>query len=103
MTSTGENKTTKSHRSLTATVSLISGDKTISVQVETMVKHPRYGKWMRRRKKLIVHDPANVAAVGDVVEIRPCRAISKRKSWRLVRVVRAYESETRARVERSLQ
>lgn len=94
MTSTDEKKTTKPHRNLTATVAGISGDKSVSVRVETKVRHPRYGKWVRRRTKLIVHDPANQAAIGDVVEIRPCRPISKRKSWRLVRVVRASGSAT---------
>ena len=76
----------------TGQVASISGDKTLSVVVRTLVKHPRYGKYLRRRTKLAVHDPRGQAGVGDLVEITPCRPISKRKSWRLVRVVRAREA-----------
>jgi small subunit ribosomal protein S17 len=47
-----------------------------------------YGKYVRRRTKLIVHDPSNAANPGDVVEIVPSRRISKRKSWRLARIVK---------------
>jgi len=66
----------------------VSGTKTISVVVDTLVKHPRYEKYMRRRTKLAVHDPGNEAGVGDMVEIVPCRRLSKNKSWRLRKVVR---------------
>ena len=66
----------------------VSGAKTISVVVDNLVKHKRYGKYIRRRTKLAVHDPASQAGLGDMVEIVPCRPISKSKSWRLVRVVR---------------
>lgn len=72
----------------TGSVRSISGDKTINVLVERLVKHQRYGKYVRRWSKLAVHDPSNVAEVGDVVEILPCRRLSKSKSWRLIRVVR---------------
>ena len=64
-------------------------DKTVSVAVDFLMKHRKYGKLIRRRTKLSVHDPANAAKVGDVVEIAECRPISKTKSWRLVRVVTA--------------
>jgi len=66
----------------------ISGDKTISVMVNTLVKHRRYGKYVRRRTKLTTHDPDNQAGVGDLVEIVQCRRLSRSKAWRLVRVVR---------------
>ena len=69
------------------TVSSLSGDKTIRVTVATLAKHPIYSKYMRRHTKLAVHDADNVAAMGDTVEIVPCRRLSKRKSWRLVRVL----------------
>jgi len=72
----------------TGTVSSAGGDKTIRVVINYLVKHPIYGKYIRRRTKLAVHDPQNTAQVGDVVEIVPCRRISKTKSWRLIRVVR---------------
>jgi len=75
--------------SRTGTVAAISGDKTVGVIIDNLVKHPLYGKYIRRRTKLSVHDPANAASVGDVVEVIPCRPISKQKAWRLVRVVRS--------------
>ncbi|MEN8126904.1 MAG: 30S ribosomal protein S17 [Planctomycetota bacterium] len=64
-----------------------SGDKSIVCQVDYKVKHPRYGKYIRRRTKLGVHDPSNQAGVGDKVEISECRPISKSKSWRLVKIL----------------
>ena len=65
-----------------------SGDKSIVCQIDYKVEHPQYGKYIRRRTKLGVHDPANQAGVGDVVEITECRPISKTKSWRLVKVLK---------------
>jgi len=64
-----------------------SGDKSIRVIIEWLMKHPKYGKYLRRTTKLGVHDEKNVAAVGDKVEICACRPMSKTKSWRVVRVV----------------
>ncbi len=66
-----------------------SGEKTTSVVVNTLVRHGRYGKYVRRRTKLAVHDEQGQANVGDVVEIAPCRRRSRTKAHRLVRVVRA--------------
>lgn len=62
-------------------------DKTRSVAVSYSVKHPKYGKYLRRRTVLHVHDENNVSSQGDRVEIAECRPISKTKSWVLVRVV----------------
>ena len=62
-------------------------DKTRSVAVSYSVKHPKYGKYMRRRTVLQVHDEGNESAAGDRVEVAECRRISKTKSWVLVRVV----------------
>lgn len=64
-----------------------SGDKTIKVQIDFLARHPKYGKFMRRRTRLAVHDPGNIAGVGDVVDITECRPISKNKSWRLMNVI----------------
>jgi small subunit ribosomal protein S17 len=64
-----------------------SGDKSIVCQIDYRIKHPQYGKFIRRRTKLGVHDPKNLAQVGDKVEITECRPISKTKSWRLVKIV----------------
>ena len=94
MTETPQQSTTQKFTSRTGMVASVSGRKTVSVVVNNLVRHPRYGKYIRRRTKLAVHDPASQAAVGDQVEIVPCRPISKRKSWRLLRVVRT--SATRA-------
>ena len=88
MTETPQQTKTHKFTSRTGMVASVSGRKTVSVVVNNLVRHPRYGKYIRRRTKLAVHDPASQAAVGDLVEIVPCRPISKRKSWRLLRVVR---------------
>ncbi len=64
-----------------------SGDKSIKVQIDYKVKHPRYGKYINRRTKLGVHDEENVAGVGDTVEIVESRPFSKTKNWQLVNVV----------------
>ena len=69
-------------------VDSVSGSKTVRVMLESLAKHPLYGKYQRRRMRLLVHDPSEEAKVGDTVEVAQCRPISKRKSWRLVRVVR---------------
>lgn len=63
-------------------------DKTRRVSIRFTVKHPKYGKYVRRRTVLHVHDEGNASHVGDHVEIAECRRISKTKSWVLVRVLR---------------
>jgi len=62
--------------------------KTIVVEVERLVKHPRYGKYIRRRTRLHVHDENEDAREGDIVEVMQTRPLSKTKHWRLVRIVR---------------
>ena len=69
-------------------VDSISGAKTVRVVVERLVPHKLYGKYIRRKTKLLVHDPEQRAKLGDTVEIELCRPISKRKSWRLVKIVK---------------
>ena len=64
-----------------------SGDKSIKVQIDYKVKHPRYGKYINRRTKLGVHDEQNAAGVGDTVDIVESRPFSKTKNWQLVNVV----------------
>ena len=59
-------------------------DKTIVVEVERRVMHPIYKKFIRRTKKYAAHDESNDIKVGDVVRIRECRPISKRKRWEVV-------------------
>jgi small subunit ribosomal protein S17 len=65
-----------------------TGDKSIKVAIDYTLKHPKYGKYMRRRTILSVHDQANTATVGDVIEIAQCKPYSKTKRWRLVKVVK---------------
>ena len=62
-------------------------DKTIVVAIQTKVRHPLYGKMVNRTRKFKAHDENNECGIGDVVEIRECRPLSKTKSWTLVRVV----------------
>lgn len=62
-------------------------DQTLKVEVNYRAKEPKYGKYVKRRMSFHVHDPKNEAKVGDLVEIAPCRPISKTKSWRLVKVL----------------
>lgn len=62
-------------------------DKTITVSVEYLVEHPRYGKRIRRSTKYYAHDEAGEAKIGDKVEISETRPTSKKKRWRLVRVI----------------
>ncbi|MFT7645066.1 MAG: small subunit ribosomal protein S17 [Candidatus Paceibacteria bacterium] len=57
---------------------------TITVAVERYVKHPKYKKYLRRTKKFLVHDKGNTAQIGETVEIKEVRPISKRKSFELV-------------------
>jgi len=77
----------KTIRTETATVVSKSGDKSIKVAIEYKVKHPKYGKYVRRRTTFGVHDEHNQAGIGDLVEFTQCRPMSKTKSRRLVRVV----------------
>ncbi len=71
----------------TGVVTNTSGDKTVRVMMEYKTKHPKYGKILKRRTVALVHDQDNESSEGDTVEICKCRPMSKRKSWRLVRIV----------------
>ncbi|SNC58357.1 30S ribosomal protein S17 [Sodalis endosymbiont of Henestaris halophilus] len=61
--------------------------KSIVVNIERFVKHPLYGKFIKRTTKFHVHDENNDSKINDIIEIRECRPISKTKSWTLVRVL----------------
>ena len=74
-------------KTLTGVVISNSGNKSIKVTVDFKVRHPKYGKYIKRRTKLGVHDEHNKAGIGDIVEVAECRPYSKTKSWRLVRIV----------------
>jgi small subunit ribosomal protein S17 len=87
----------------TGAVTSAKGDKTIKVQISSLVKHPVYGKYLQSLTKLAAHDDRNEARVGDVVEIVPCRRISKSKSWRLLRIVRRGNEALAAEVKEEQQ
>lgn len=74
-------------RTLTGRVVSDKMHKTIAVEVERLVRHPTYGKYVRRTTKLLAHDENNESRTGDRVTIAPSRPLSRRKSWRLVAVV----------------
>ncbi len=81
--------TTRTTTAKTATGKVISNkmDKTIAVLIERTVRHPLYGKFMRRSIKLLAHDETNECNEGDIVIIEATRPLSKNKSWRLQKVV----------------
>jgi small subunit ribosomal protein S17 len=62
-------------------------DKTVSVAVERLIKHPMYGKYIRRTTKVLAHDENNECKSGDRVTLSECRPISKHKAWQVVSVV----------------
>ena len=74
-------------KTLTGVVVGKSGDKSVKIAFDYKVKHPKYGKYVRRRTKISVHDERNESGVGDLVEIAQCRPISKSKSWRLLKIL----------------
>ncbi|MCP3128949.1 MULTISPECIES: 30S ribosomal protein S17 [Shewanella] len=74
-------------RTLQGRVTSNKMDKTITVAIERQVKHPIYGKYIKRTTKIHAHDETNQCNEGDVVAIRECRPLSKTKSWTLVEVV----------------
>jgi small subunit ribosomal protein S17 len=74
-------------KTLTGVVISTSGDKSVKVTIDYKVRHPKYGKYIKRRTKLAVHDEYNKSGIGDVIEIAECRPRSKTKSWRFVKIV----------------
>lgn len=87
MSDTAVNEAAKTVRSVTGKVTGNRGDKTISVVIERRVKHPLYKKYVRRTTKVLAHDEENTCQEGDWVLVEECRPLSKRKSWRLVKVL----------------
>jgi small subunit ribosomal protein S17 len=77
----------KTQRTLQGTVVSAKTAKTIAVEIERVLKHPRYGKYIRRTTRLLAHDEAGEAREGDTVTISPCAPVSRRKAWRLVTVI----------------
>ena len=79
-----EDKLTIVRRSIVGKVISSKMDKTVSVLIERLIKHPIYGKYIRRSTKVMAHDPENMYKEGDSVSISPCKPISKNKSWKVV-------------------
>ena len=77
----------KVQRTLVGRVVSDKMDKTVSVAIERLIKHPVYGKYIRRTTKVLAHDAANECKPGDRVAISECRPISRNKSWTVVNVV----------------
>ncbi|BCU06640.1 30S ribosomal protein S17 [Allochromatium tepidum] len=77
----------KTNRTLEGRVTSSAMDKTITVVIERRVKHPLYGKFMRRSTKIHAHDEANSCNVGDLVRVEQCRPLSKTKTWRLIEIL----------------
>jgi small subunit ribosomal protein S17 len=78
----------KGARTLTGTVVSDKMKKTVAVEIERLVKHPQYGKFIRRTTKLLAHDEDGTVKTGDTVIITPCRPMSRRKNWRVLEIVR---------------
>lgn len=75
------------NRTLEGRVTSSAMDKTVTVLIERRVKHPLYGKFMRRSTKIHAHDEANSCHEGDLVRVEQCRPLSKTKSWRLLEII----------------
>tara|TARA_B100001559_G_scaffold2985_1_gene2513 strand:+ start:384 stop:662 length:279 start_codon:yes stop_codon:yes gene_type:complete len=75
---------TTNPRILTGVVTSNKADKTVTVKIERKVKHPLYGKVIKRATKVHAHDENNTASIGDIVSVKECRPISKLKTWILV-------------------
>ena len=77
----------KVKRTVTGIVTSNKMDKTITVMIERVVKHPVYGKYIKRSSKVHAHDEKNECNMGDTVEVVECRPLSKSKSWNLEKIV----------------
>lgn len=84
---------TTASRTITGQVVSNKMNKTIVVKIERKVKHPMYGKYVKRTSKMYVHDEDNASRIGDVVRIQQTRPLSKTKRWKLVEIVKREEQE----------
>lgn len=83
-----ETKKISRRKTVSGVVTSNKMSKTITVKSEKLVKHPKYGKFVRRTTTYKAHDEENKASIGDTVEIAETRPLSKTKRWRLVRIVK---------------
>ena len=77
----------KGARTLTGRVVSTKMQKTVTVEIERLIRHEPYGKFIRRTTKLFAHDEKGECSEGDLVKISPCRPMSRRKSWQLIEVL----------------
>ena len=82
----------KSRRMVVGRVVSNKMNKGVSVVVERLIRHPVYGKFIRRTTKVLAHDEQNDCKEGDTVGIVECRPISKHKSWRVVTIIKSVEA-----------
>ena len=78
---------TAAKRTLQGVVTSCAGDKSATIMIERRIKHPIYGKFIKRSTKIHLHDEANECNKGDTILIEECRPMSKTKSWKLVKIV----------------
>ncbi len=83
----------KGRRTMTGKVISNKMHKTVAVAIERVVRHPVFGKYIRRTTKLLAHDEANLCREGDLVSIVECRPISRRKSWRVAEILQRLEAQ----------
>jgi small subunit ribosomal protein S17 len=83
----------KSRRTMTGRVTSNKMQKTVSVAIERVVRHPVYGKYIRRTTKLLAHDETNACREGDLVAIVECRPISRHKAWRVAEILERAEAQ----------
>ncbi|NDE18330.1 30S ribosomal protein S17 [bacterium] len=87
MSENSENTLERRRKVLTGTVYSNKMARTIVVEVTQRVMHPKYGKYVKRRRRFKAHDELQTARTGDTVTIASCRPLSRDKTWRLVKVV----------------
>jgi small subunit ribosomal protein S17 len=86
-----ETKTAEPRKARRTLIGIVTRDKTLKtrrVEIQRLVKHPRYGKYIKRRTVCYAHDENNESHIGDMVEIMESRPLSKSKHWRLIRVIK---------------
>ncbi len=81
------NKITR--RSRVGKVIANNAEKTIKVEIEGIIQHPRYKKYIKRHTRFLAHDPKEICKAGDVVRVEECRPISKNKKWIVCEVVKS--------------
>ena len=87
MNETAKSSEEKVRRTVIGRVVSDKMDKTVSVAIERLIKHPVYGKYIRRTSKVMAHDASNDCKTGDRVAISECRPLSKNKAWQVVDVI----------------